>query len=225
MTHMIEVKPDETLDEIRGIRIIQKKNGYRFSNDSLILADFPDLTGVRMAADLGTGNGIIAILLASRSEELNIVGIEIQPSLYGLAVRNVELASLINRVRVVQRDIKSINGFIKAESFDLVVSNPPYYQIGRGRTGPNIEKTIARHEMAVSMQNIIGESSYLLKKGGRVAVIYPVVRRGEVISTMRHFNIGPRRIREIYTRDAQLILTEGEKGYPGDLKEEGPLLI
>ena len=105
---MIEVKDDETLDEIGGVRIIQKKKGYRFSADSLLLADFPDLTGVTKAVDLGTGSGVIAISLAKRSKELNVVGIELQDTLFDLAVRNVDLSSLSDRVEIIKGDLKDI---------------------------------------------------------------------------------------------------------------------
>ena len=216
---------DETLDEIRGVRIIQKKKGYRFSAESILLSDFPDLTDVRMAADLGTGSGIIAILLTARSEELDVVGIELQPELYGLAVRNVELAGLSNRIQVVKGDIRTIKDWFKTERLDLVVSNPPYYQVGKARIGPNKERTIARHEMAVSKKDIMDASNLLLKKGGRVAVIYPAERREEVISTMHYSNIGPKRMREISTGEGKLLMAEGEKGYEGALKDEEPLLL
>ena len=99
---MTEVKDDETLDEIGGVTIIQKKRGYRFSADSILLADFPDLTGVTKAVDLGTGSGVIAILLAKRSQELSVVGIELQGTLFDLAVRNVDLSALSDRIEVVK---------------------------------------------------------------------------------------------------------------------------
>lgn len=222
---MIEIGSDETLDEIRGVRIIQKKKGYRFSVDALLLADFPDLTDVKKAVDLGTGSGIIAILLAMRSEGITVTGIELQSSLYYLAVRNMELADLSGRIEIVQADIRHLRDEFEGESFDLVVSNPPYYQVGKGRTGPNTERTIARHEMAVTLKEVMDVSAFLLKNGGRVGVIYPVERREEVLSAMRSFGLCPKRIREVHTRDAQLIMAEGEKGYVGELKEEGPLLL
>lgn len=217
------VREDETLDEIRGVRIIQKTRGYRFSVDSLLLADFPDLTDVKKAVDLGTGSGIIAILLAMRSEGITVTGIELQSSLHDLAVRNIELADLSGRMEIVKADIRHLRDELEGESFDLVVSNPPYYQVGKGRTGPSKERTIARHETAVAMKDIIDVSAFLLKAGGRVAVIYPAERRDGVLSAMRHSRIGPKRIREIHTNDVQLVMIEGEKGYNGELKVELPL--
>ncbi len=222
---MLEIHEDETLDEISGVRIIQKKKGYRFSVDSLLLADFPDLTDVKKAADLGTGSGIVAILLASRSEGLTVTGIELQSSLYDLAVRNVEMADLSGRMEIVKADIRHLRDEFEGESFDLVVSNPPYYPVGKGRTGPNTERTIARHEMAVTLKEVMDVSAFLLKRGGRVAVIYPAERRDGVLSAMRHSRIGPKRIREVHTKDVQLVMIEGEKGYNGELKVELPLLL
>lgn len=220
---MIEIGSDETLDEIRGVRIIQKKKGYRFSVDAVLLADFPDLTDVKKAVDLGTGSGIVAILLAMRSLGLKVVGIELQSSLYDLAVRNIEMADLSGRIDIVKADIRHLRDEFEGESLDLVVSNPPYYQVGKGRTGPNTERTIARHETAVAMKDIMDVSAFLLKEGGRVGVIYPAERREEGLSEMRYSGIGPKRIREVHTRDVQLVMIEGEKGYNGELKVELPL--
>ena len=222
---MIEINDDETLDEIRGVKIIQKKKGYRFSADSLLLADFPDLTGVIKAVDLGTGSGIVAILIAKKTQELRVVGMELQDALFDLARRNVDLSSLSQRVDIVKGDLKNIKGRFETGSSDLVVCNPPYYPLGKGRVGPNQERTVARHEVAVTMADIIGVSEYLLRNGGRVAMVYPASRLKEVISVMRKHKIGPRRVKEVRTNEAEVVLIEGEKGYEGELVEEAPLLL
>lgn len=221
----IEIGEDETLDEIRGVKIIQKRKGYRFSEDSLILADFPDLTGVKTAADLGTGSGIIAILLAMRSEELKVTGIELQETLYDMAVRNVLLSSLSERIEIVLGDVRNLRESFRGGSFDLVISNPPYYQAGKGRIGPNLERTLARHEVAITMRDIIGASEFLLKEGGRAVLVYPAERLDEVIATMKNSGLGPTRIRDVYTKEARIVMLEGKKGYLGDVMEEAPLRL
>lgn len=221
----IEIGEDETLDEIRGVKIIQKRKGYRFSEDSLILADFPDLTGVRIAADLGTGSGIIAIILAMRSPELKVTGIELQETLYDMAVRNVLLSSLSGRIEIVQGDIRNLKENFRGGSFDLVVSNPPFFQAGKGRIGPSKERTIARHEVAITMKDIVDASEFLLKEGGRVVLVYPAERRYEVITTMKDYGLGPTRIREVHTKEARIVILEGKKGYIGDVMEEAPLRL
>lgn len=222
---MTEVKDDETLDEIGEVRIIQKKKGYRFSADSLLLADFPDLTGVTKAVDLGTGSGVIAISLAKRSQELNVVGIELQDTLFDLAVRNVDLSSLSDRVEIIKGDLKDIKERFEAGSFDLVVCNPPYYPIGKGRTGPNLERTVARHEVAVTLADIIEASEYLLRDGGRVEVVYPANRYNDVILQMQKVKIGPMRVKEVHTRVVEVVLVEGKKGYEGELLVEPPFCL
>ena len=223
--NMTEVKDDETLDEIGGVRIIQKKKGYRFSADSLLLADFPDLTGVTKAVDLGTGSGVIAISLAKRSQELYVVGIELQDTLFDLAVRNVDLSSLSDRVEIIKGDLKDIKERFEAGSFDLVVCNPPYYPLGKGRTGPNLERTVARHEVAVTLTDIIEASEYLLRDGGRVAVVFPANRYSDVISEMRRVKIGPMRVKEVHTKVVEVVLVEGKKGYAGELLLEPPFCL
>jgi len=222
---MTEVKDDETLDEIGGVRIIQKKKGYRFSADSLLLADFPDLTGVTRAVDMGTGSGVIAILLAKRSQELSVVGIELQDTLFDLAVRNVDLSSLSDRVEIVKGDMKGIKQRLETGSFDLVVCNPPYYPLGKGRTWPNLERTVARHEVAVTLADIIEASEYLLRAGGRVAVVYPANRYNEVILEMQRVKIGPIRAKEVHTKVVEVIIVEGKKGYEGELLLEPPFCL
>lgn len=208
---------DETLDEIGGVRIIQKKKGYRFSADSILLAEFPSLAGVKKVMDLGTGSGVIAILLANRSKDLNIVGIELQESLFSLAKRNICLSYLSDRVEIIKGDLRSIKDRFEAGSFDLIVSNPPYYPIGKGRIGPNQERTLARHEVAVTMSDIIEVSDYLLKAAGRLVMVYPAGRYLEVVSEMRRRNIGPVRVKEVYTNVFEVVLVEGKKGYKGEL--------
>ncbi|MEK7851387.1 MAG: methyltransferase [Deltaproteobacteria bacterium] len=222
---MIDIKDDETLDEIGGVRIIQKKKGYRFSADSLLLADFTDLTCATKALDLGTGSGVIAILLAKRSQELSVVGIELQETLFDLAVRNVELSSLSDRVTILKGDLKGIKERFEAGSFDLVVSNPPYYSIGKGRIGPNLERRVARHEVAVTLADIVKASEYLLRDGGRVAVVYPAGRYSELISEMRSHKIGPVRVKEVHTKVFEVVLVEGKKGYAGGLLLEPPFCL
>lgn len=222
---MTEIKDHETLDEIGGVKIIQRRKGYRFSADSLFLADFPDLAGVTKAMDLGTGSGIIAILLAKRSKDLSIVGIELQEALSDLARRNVGLSSLSDRVEIINGDLKHIKERFDAGTFDLVVSNPPYYPIGKGRTGPNQERTLARHEVAVTMADIIEVSQYLLRDGGSVALVYPAGRSLEVMSEMRRHGIGPVRIKEIYTKVFEVALIEGRKGYEGEFLVEAQAAV
>jgi len=221
----MKINSDETLDDIRGIKIIQKKKGYRFSIDSILLADFPDLTDVSRAVDLGTGGGVIAILLAKKKEDLRVVGIELQDSLFDLAVRNVGLSSLSERVKILKGDLKEIKCGFETGSFDLVVCNPPYYPIGKGRMGPNLERNVARHEVTVTLSNVIEACEYLLREGGRSAMVYPAAGSEEICSLLKSRGLGPYRLREVHTKEAELVLVEGKKGYEGELLEESPLRL
>lgn len=218
-------REDETLDEISGVKIIQKKKGYRFSMDSLLLTEFVNLEGVKKAMDLGTGSGIIAILLAKRSAGVGVTGVELQDDLFDLAMRNVELSSLSDRVEIIKEDIRLLRNRFEEGSFDLIVSNPPYYPAGKGRTGPNLERAMARHEVTVTMTDIIEASSYLLVEMGKIAIIYPAGRLKEAISAMRKYRIGPGRLRKVCTSEVEVVLIEGGKGYKGELLEEPPLYL
>lgn len=219
------VREDETLDEVNGARIIQRKKGYRFSVDSILLADFVDLKGVKKVMDLGAGSGIIAILLAMRAEGLRVMGVELQDSLFDLARRNVKLSSLSDRVDIIKGDLRSLKDISAGGGFDLVVSNPPYHPVGMGRTGLNRERTVARHEVAVTMADIAEVSGSLLREGGRIAVVYPASRLREAVSMIMRCGIGGRRIRKVHTSEAEVVLIEGEKGYEGVLLEENPLYL
>jgi len=189
------LKPDETLEEVGPFRIIQRKKGYRFGIDPFLLVDFAIPVGTdERVIDIGTGSGIIPLLLLQRSDVKNVVAVEVQDGLFGLARRNVELNGLEGRIELLKVDYRGLKAFFKEGSFDLVISNPPYVKKGHGRTSREREREIARVESLGSLEELVGISEYLVKEGGRVCYIYPVSRLKEVLSVLEAKGLNPRRL-------------------------------
>ncbi|MEC4684570.1 MAG: tRNA1(Val) (adenine(37)-N6)-methyltransferase [Nitrospirota bacterium] len=221
-----------TLDSICGVRLYQRMEGYRFSLDSVLLAGFAGCSrGVRRVADLGAGSGVVGLVLAMRYPWTEVLLIEIQEGLSALAQRNVELNQLGHRVQVLRADISSIlheNSPDFIEGFDAVVSNPPFRKPGTGRISPYSERAIARHEIKLTLTDLIRTSSALLKGRGRFFMVYHPCRFSEVINTMKEFFLEPKRVRFVHpdnTSEAAIVLIEAVKGGGVELKVENPLFV
>jgi len=224
------VSMKETLDtlSIGNLQLLQAENGYRYSLDPILLARFVRVKKMDQVVDLGTGCGILPLLLARLSIAADLVGIELQPELASRAKRNVELNSLNGRVRVLQEDIRKIKDILPVSCADLVVSNPPYRQLDSGRIAPNDERAAARHELAGGLADFVTAASWLLKNGGSFAMIYLVERLPELIVEMASAGIEPKRLRMVHPRQgeiAKMVLLEGLKGGRPGLQVEKPLYI
>lgn len=211
----ITLGPDETLDEFMGgrLRVIQSGRGYRFSSDAVLLAEFVSTRAGDLVVDLGTGCGIIPLLLLLTRPLRHAVGLEIQPDLAGQAFRNARLNGLAHRMSVIQGDLR--HPPIAPFSADVVICNPPYRQPATGRINPNLQRAIARHELLASLDDILGASRRLLREGGRLAVIYAAVRLVDLLIRMRGFGLEPKRIRLIHPApeaEAKLVLVEASAG-------------
>jgi tRNA1(Val) A37 N6-methylase TrmN6 len=221
---------NETIDElsIGNLRLIQAERGYRFSLDPVLLARFVDVRSGDSVVDLGTGCGVLPLLLAKLSTAEELIGVELQSQQAERAQRNIELNELSPRIHIVHGDLRQIRGLLPVASADLVVSNPPYRQVGSGRISPADERAVARHELAGGLTDFVSAASWLLKNGGRFAVIYLAERLPELLMQMAAVNIEPKRLRMIHPRQrdpAKMVLVEGRKaGRPGLVVEE-PLFI
>jgi tRNA1Val (adenine37-N6)-methyltransferase len=229
-------KPMLTLDSIRDIQIYQNKNGYRFSVDALLLFTFINLPRVKKIADLGAGSGIIGILLAKKYPHAEVILIELQKSLTKLAEKNVVLNNLNDRVKVVMADIKnlssptqhSITPTLQYPDFDLVVSNPPFRKVKTGRLSIGDEKAIARHEIKLSLKDLVTAGSILLKHHGRLCIIHLPERLTEIIDALKENNLEPKRLRFIHSNvstESKMVLIEAVKGGRPGLKTEKPFFI
>lgn len=229
-TQMTNEEDITTIDSLfRGrIKVLQKKKGYRFSVDAAILAHHVSLKPEDVAVDLGTGCGVIPLILSSRRASAHIYGIEIQKELAELASRNVRLNGLEGHITVVHADMRDFRAFLTPGSADVVFSNPPYRKLHSGRINPEAERAVARHEIKASLSDVLSAAEGLLKPSGRFFVIYLAERAVDLLSQMRAFNLEAKRLRWVHSRHdsgAKLVVVEGTKhGNPG-LTVDAPLVI
>jgi len=222
--------PDETMEVFLegALRIIQKRTGYRFSVDAILLSQFISLRKKDKAVDLGTGCGVLPLLLAKTTQAGSFVAVEIQKDLAALTRRNVALNGLGGRVTVLQQDIKALPATFPPGSFDVVLSNPPYRKTLTGRINPSLEKAIARHEMKGSLDDLMRVAAYLLPTGGRCYLIYSAVRAVDLLVTLRHHRLEPKRLRIVHPKgedDAKFVLVESIKEGGVELKIMKPLFL
>lgn len=210
------------------IRITQDRTGYRFSIDAVLLAYFADPRSGDKVLDLGTGCGIIPIIMAHRVPDLAIYGAEVQAALAELAIANVRENNLEDRITVFGTDMKLLKSDMTAGPVDLVVCNPPFRSHGSGRINPDRQRAVARHEIKANLSDVVRSARRMLRTAGRFVLIYSAGRMIDILSQMRIGGIEPKFIRMIHSRqntEARLILIEGIKsGRPG-LKIAAPLFI
>lgn len=221
---------DETLDALfQGkVAIIQKMGGYRFSVDAVLLAHFLEIKGGEEIVDLGTGNGVIPLILASLYSSVRVVGLEVQEEMVKRALRSVDLNRLKDRVEVIEGDVCAIKQLFSPQSFDAAVSNPPYREPKSGRINPDPERRIARHESKGGLRDFLRAGFYLLRRKGRMALVYPAVRALDLLETMRQEGMEPKRLRFVHSFEedpASFVLAEGVKGGRRGLKIVPPLVI
>lgn len=222
--------PGETVDDLRraGLKIIQSRDGYRFSLDPVLLCAFASVRGGDAVADLGTGSGVIPLLLAKTTPAQRIVGVEIQPSLADRARRSVRLNGLEEQVEIVEADLRALRGLLPSRSFDVVLANPPFRQRGSGRMAPRAERAAARHELAGGLKDFLQAASLLLDNGGRFYVVYLAERLAELLAVMRAESVEPKRLRCVHARvgdEARMVLVEGRRGGRSGMVVEAPLFV
>jgi len=220
----------ETIDTFydEKVKLVQARNGYRYSLDPVLLADFVTLHDRERSLDLGTGCGVLPLLLARRSPSLHVIGWELQPQMVERARRGVELSAMTGQISIVQADLREHRRLAAAGSFGLVVSNPPYRSQGTGRIAPDGERAAARHELAGGLGEFLAAAGWCLRSGGRFAIVYLADRLSELLVGMAAVGIEPKRLRVVHSRRAavgRIVLVEGRKdGRPG-LEVESPLYI
>ena len=210
------------------ICVKQSRGGYRFSIDAVVLAHHAVPFAGEKVLDIGTGCGIIPLILAYRQPQFTIFGIEVQTELAELAIANVKENQLEDRITIFSKDMKLLTPAMTAGPVDLVVCNPPFRRQGSGRINPDAQRAVARHEIKANLADIIQTSHRMLRKAGRLILIHSAGRLTDILSRMRIDGIEPKFIRMIHSRqdaEATLIIIGGVKGGRPDLKIAPPLII
>lgn len=225
-----QINQDETLDDLilGNFSLYQARAGYRFSLDAVLLAHFVNLDKVKKAVDLGTGSGVIAMLMAARSPEIRLMGLELQQDQVDRARRSVRLNGLDERVSILQGDVRQVTEQIEPQSVELVVSNPPFRKKGEGRVSQNSEQAIARHELVGDLSDFVKGASQLLITGGCLAMIQRPERFVELMQLFKETGIAPSRLRWVHSfvhSRAGLFLLEGIKKKRAGLVVLPPLII
>jgi tRNA1Val (adenine37-N6)-methyltransferase len=209
---------------IKDSIIIQNDSGYRYSIEPFLLADFAPLLPGQEVLDIGTGCGIIPLLMVFRESTLKVTGIEIQDT--ENAEKNVSKNKM--EIKIVNDDFLEWAEQVELESFDSIVSNPPYRKINSGRTNPDPGKAIARHEIKLNLQSMLDKAQPLLKKGGHIALAYPPIRLQETLGELESRELFPSRIRFIHgnqNAEAKIFLVDAIKEKESDLIVDSPLYV
>ena len=227
---IIELKSDERLDDLQrnGYQIIQKKNGFCFGMDAVLLSGFARVKQGEKAIDLGTGTGIIPILLEAKYEGEHYTGLEIQDEVAEMAARSVALNHLEEKVSIVKGDIKEASRLFGAASFDVVTSNPPYMNDAHGLKNPDLPKAIARHEVLCTLDDVAREAARLLRPGGRFYMVHRPHRLIEIITALTKYKLEPKRMKMVHPfvdKEANMVLIEGVRGGKSMIKVEAPIVV
>jgi tRNA1Val (adenine37-N6)-methyltransferase len=210
------------------LQILQKKKGYRFSIDAILLSQFIKIHRNERVIDLGTGCGILPLLLSQTTETHSFIGVEIQKGLAECAIRNAILNHLEDRISILQRDFRELKETFPPGSFDVVLSNPPYRKYRSGRINPSREKAIARHEIKGTLEDLISIASYLLPPKGRCYLIFPALRIVDLFVALRNGKLEPKQLQFVHPHfgeDAKFILMESIKASGAELKIMAPLIL
>ena len=214
----IELKPEERLDDLQrnGFKIIQNPGNFCFGMDAVLLSGFAKVKQGEKVLDLGTGTGIIPILLAGKTKAGHLTGLEIQKESADMARRSVE------------GDIKEAGQLFDLASFDVITSNPPYMTGNHGLTNPELPKAIARHEILCTLEDVIGTAEKLLKSGGKFFMVHRPFRLAEILVKLSQHHLEPKRMQLVYPyvdREPNMVLIEAVRGGNPRMTVEKPLIV
>ena len=221
---------NERIDDLQrgGLRVIQRADAFRFGTDAVLLADFAAPRRHDRVCDLGTGTGIIPLLLYARENTISADAVEIQPDMADMAARSMAMNGLNEKIRVLSGDLRSIRTLLPHARYDLVTCNPPYGKAGGTMLNPDASKRLARHEESCAIEDVACAAAWLLQNGGRLCCVFPAARMIELSDAMRKYRMAPKRIRMVHSRvekAAHLCLMEGMLDARPGLIIEPPLVI
>jgi tRNA1Val (adenine37-N6)-methyltransferase len=227
---MNNLKSEERLDDLQvnGYEIIQHPGKFCFGMDAVLLSNFAKVKVGERALDLGTGTGIIPILLTAKTEGESFVGLEIQAESADMARRSVLHNQLEGKIEIVEGDIKEAATIFGNASFDVITTNPPYMIGQHGIANASDSKAIARHEVLCTLDDILRESAKLLRPGGRFYMVHRPFRLAEILSKMVEVKIEPKRMRMVHPyidKEPNMVLIEGKRGGNSRMTVERPLIV
>jgi tRNA1Val (adenine37-N6)-methyltransferase len=206
----------------------QATDGYRFSLEAFLLADFVSAGHASPILDLGTGCGVVALLLARRFPQAQVIGMELQAALVAMARQNIVHNGAEAQVAILQADARCAAGLFAAGAFGTVVCNPPYRVVGHGRLNPNLEKAMARHELTLTLAQLVQASQHLLTRQGLLAMVYHPSRLAELCASLEAAHLRPQRLRLVHATPqaaASIVLVEAVQGSRGALTVLPPLFV
>ena len=218
----LAVKVDEQLEIIDDkVKILQKKDGFRYGTDAVLLSEFASVKSGERVLDLCTGTGIIPLLLYLKYGGDKYCALEIQPEIYDMAKRSVELSGLSDNINVLLGDLKKHREQFKPQSFEVVTCNPPYMPTNTGKMCISETERLSRHEILCNLEDVISAGAWLLKDGGRFYMIHRADRLTDVMFLMRKYKIEPKRLQFVHPKndkEANLLLVEGQFGRKSGIK-------
>lgn len=224
------ILPEERLDELHrnNYKIIQNPNKFCFGMDAVLLSGFAEVKEGEVALDLGTGTGIIPILLEAKTKGKHFSALEIQEESADMARRSVAYNDLSDKIEIITGDIKEASKIFKAASFDVVTTNPPYMNHHHGLVNPNLPKAIARHELLCTLEDVIREGAKVLRPGGRFYMVHRPTRLVEIINVLTKYKLEPKRLKMVHPyvdKEPNMVLIEAVRGGKSMLKVEAPLVV
>ena len=227
----IKLEDNERIDDLeyKGLKIIQNKNGFCFGIDAILLSDFAkNIKKDSVVMDLGTGTGIISILLCKKTNLKKIIGVEVQKEVYNMAYKSLKLNKLENKFEIINENIINLENIYEKESIDVIVTNPPYKKQNSGLTNVDETKLISKHEVLANLEDFINISKKLLKDKGELYMIHRPERLVDIFYLMRKYNIEPKEIRFVYSTVEgipKMVLIKGIKNAKPFLKVKNNLYI
>lgn len=223
------VKPGERVDDLQnGYYIIQDPEKFCFGMDAVLLSDFARIKKNELVLDMGTGTGIIPVLLRAKTEGKHFTGLEIQKECAEMAQRSVNYNRLESDVSIIQGDIKEAAAVFGAASFHVVTCNPPYMIGAHGLQNPHVPKAIARHEILCTLEDVVSQASKVLKSNGRFYIVHRPFRLAEIMGVLMKYKLEPKRMQLVYPfvdKEPNMVLIEGVKGGNSRITVEKPLIV
>lgn len=226
----INLKEQERIDELQrnGYRIIQNPGRFCFGMDAVLLSGFATARKGEQVLDLGTGTGIIPILMEAKTPADHLTGLELQEDSADMARRSVELNQLSGKIDIITGDIKEADTYFTSASFDVITCNPPYMIDHHGLINHDSPKAIARHELKCTLEDVVKSASLLLKTGGHFYLVHRPFRLAEIIVTLTKYKLEPKRMRLVYPfvdKEPNMVLLEAVKGGKPRMTVESPLIV